>query len=77
MAHIALDWPDDNADNSRLWVVAVTHAALLYTDMPHTNLGWMTPLEIFTKIQRSHCDLLRIKVWRCPVVILHPKFQDV
>jgi hypothetical protein len=76
MTHTALHWPDDNADNIRLWAFAVTHAAWLYNHMPNKNLGWMSPLEIFTKTQSDHRDLLRARVWGCPVFVLHPKLQD-
>ena len=76
MTHVALHWPDDNADNIRLWAFAVTHAAWLYNHMPNRNLGWMSPLEIFTKTRSDHHDLLRTRVWGCPAFVLHPKLQD-
>ena len=44
--------------------------------MPNKNLGWTSPLEIFTKTQSGHRDLLRARVWGCPVFVLHPKLQD-
>ena len=48
MVHASIHWPDDNADSVRLWAFAVTHAAWLYNRLPNKNLGWMSPLEIFT-----------------------------
>ena len=63
MNHAALYWPNDNADRFWLWEFAATHAAWLYTYLPKNNLGWMSPVEIFTKTQSDHRDLLRAQVW--------------
>ena len=76
MTRTALDWPGDNADNIRLLTFAVTHAAWLYDYMPNKNLGWMSPLEIFTKTQRDHRDLLRTRLCGCPGFVLHPNLED-
>ena len=76
MVHSALHWPSDGADNIRLWAFAVSHAAWLYNRLPNKNLAWMTPLEIFTKTQSDHRDLLRVHVWGCPSFVLEPRLQD-
>ena len=76
MTHTALHWPDDNTDNIRLWAFAATHAAWPYSQMPNKNLGWLSPSDIFTKTQSDHRDLLRARVWGCPVFVLHHKLQD-
>ena len=76
MTHAALHWPDDGANSIRLWAFTVTHAAWLYNHLPNKNLGWMSPLEIFTKTKSDHRDLLRTRVWGCPAFVLDPKLQD-
>ena len=76
MTNVALHWPADNSDSVWLWAFAVTRAAWLYNHLPNNNLGWMFPLEIFTKTQSDHRDLLGTKVCGCPTFILHPKLQD-
>ena len=76
MTHAALHWPDDGANSIRLWAFAVTHAAWLYNRLPNKNLGWMSPLESFTKTKSDHRDLLRARVWGCPAFVLDPKLQD-
>ena len=76
LTHTVLHWSDDNTDTIRLWVFAVIRADWLYNHMPNKNLGWMSPLEICTKTQRDHRDLLRARVWGHPVFVLHPRFQD-
>ena len=58
MVHASIHWPDDNAGSVRLWAFAVTHAAWLYNCLPNKNLGWMSPLEIFTEAKSDHQDLL-------------------
>ena len=63
MVHASIHWPDDNTDSVRLWTFAITHAAWLYNRLPNKNLGWMSPLEIFTATKSDHQDLLRAKVW--------------
>ena len=60
----------------RLWAFAVTHAAWLCNCLPNKNLGWMSPLEIFTETKSDHQDLLRAKVWGCPAFVLHPRLQS-
>ena len=76
MAHAAIHWPGDGADDVRLWAFAITHAAWLYNHLPNKNLGWMSPMEILTKSRSGHCDLLRTRLWGCPTFVLHPKLQD-
>ena len=76
MVHAALHWPNDGADDIRLWAFAVSHAAWLYNRLPNKNLGWMSTLEIFTKTKSDHRDLLRTHVWGCPVFVLEPRLQD-
>ena len=76
MVHSALHWQSDGADNIRLWSFAVSHAAWLYSRLPNKNLGWMTPLEIFTKTQSDHRYVLRVHVWGCPAFVLEPTLQD-
>ena len=39
MVHAALHWPNDGADDIRLWAFAVSHAAWLYNRLPNKNLG--------------------------------------
>ena len=74
--HAALHWPTDNADSVSLWDFSVTHTLWLYNQLSNKNLGWMSPLEIFTRSQNYHRDLLRTSVWGCPAFVLHPKLQD-
>ena len=76
MVHAAIHWPSDGADDVRLWAFAINHAAWLYNRMPNKSLGWNTPLEMFTKTQSDHKELLRAKVWGCPVFVLQAKLQD-
>ena len=76
MTHAALHWPDDNADSVWLWEFLVMHAAWMYTHLPNKNLGWMSPVEIFTKTQSDHHDRLRTRVWGFPAFVLHPNLQD-
>jgi len=76
MVHAALHCPADGSDNIRLWAFAVTRAAWLYNRLPNKHLGWKSPLEIFTKTQSDHRELLRTHVWGCPVFVLEPCLQD-
>ena len=66
MTHAALHLPGDGANNIQLWDFAVTHVAWLYNHLPNKNLGWISPLEIFTKTKSNYSDLLRTRVWGCP-----------
>ena len=76
MVHAAIYWPSDGADDIRLWAFAVSHAAWLYNRLPNKNLGWRSPLEIFTKQLSDHKDLLRARVWGCHAFCLEAKLQD-
>ena len=76
MVHASVHWPCDGADDIRLWAFAVLHAAWLYNRLPNKNLAWRSPLEVFTKTQSDHRDLLRAHVWGCPVFVLEPRLQD-
>ena len=76
MVHSAIHWPSDGADDIRLWAFAVSHAAWLYNRLPNKNLGWRSPLEIFTQQLSDHKDLLRARVWGCPAFCLEAKLQD-
>ena len=76
MTHAALHWPDEKSDSVWLWEFAVTRAAWLYNNMPNKNLGWMSLVEIFTRTQSDHHDILRTRVRGCPDFVLHTKLQD-
>ena len=76
MVHAAIHWPSDGADDVRLWAFAINHAAWLYNHMPNKSLGWNSPIEMFTKSKSDHKDLLRTKVWGCPIFVLQAKLQD-
>ena len=75
MTNAALHWPVDNADSVQLWSFTVTHVAWLYNHLPNKNLGWMSPVNIFTKTLSDYQDLLRTRVWGCPAFVLHPKLH--
>ena len=72
--HTALHWEADNADIFWLWALEVDHAAWLYNYLQKKNLGWMSPVDIFTKTQNDHFDM-RKRFWGCPALVLHPKLQ--
>jgi hypothetical protein len=76
MVHAAIHWPSDGANNIRLWAFAVNHAAWLYNRLPNRNLGWKSPLELFTESIDDHRDLRRVHVWGCPTFVLEAKLQD-
>ena len=76
MVHAALHWPSDGADNIRLWAFAISHAAWLYNRLPNKYLGWKSPLEVFTKTESDHRDLIRTHVLGCPAYVLEAKLQD-
>ena len=76
MVHAALHWPNDGADDIRLWAFAISHAAWLYNRLPNKTLGWNSPIEVFTKTKSDHRELLRAHVWGCPVLVLDAKLQD-
>ena len=76
MVHAALHWPRDGANSVRLWAFAISHAAWLYNRLPNKNLGWKSPLEVFTKTKSDHRELLRTHVWGCPAFVLEAKLQD-
>ena len=76
MVHAAIHWPSDGANNIRLWAFAVNHAAWLYNRLPNRNLGWKSPLELFTESIDDHRDLRRVHVWGCPSFVLEAKLQD-
>jgi len=76
MVHAALHWPNDGADDIRLWAFAISHAAWLYNRLPNKTLGWNSPIEVFTKTKSDHRELLQEHVWECPVFVLDAKLQD-
>ena len=75
MVRAAIHWPSNGADNLRLWPFAMKQAEWLYNRLPNRKSG-LTPLELFTKHQSDHRDLLRAHVWGCPVYVLDPALQD-
>eukprot|EP00804_Cyclotella_cryptica_P031100 CCRYP_011717-RC/>CCRYP_011717-RC protein AED:0.72 eAED:0.31 QI:0/-1/0/1/-1/0/1/0/345 len=75
MVHVSLHWSERGVDDLALWGFAVKHAAWLYNRIPNSTSG-LTPLELLTKTQADHRDLLWSHVWGCPVFVLDPKLQD-
>ena len=74
MMHQLLHWPARfRAD---YWPFAMTHAVYLWNHLPKRRNG-LTPFELFSSCkQTDHNDLLRARVWGCPVYVLDPKLQD-
>jgi hypothetical protein len=57
MVHTYLHWSEYGVDDLSLWSFAVKHAAWLYNRVPNRKSG-ITPLELLTKNNTDHCDLL-------------------
>ena len=75
MVHAAVHWPNNNADNIRLWPFAVQHAVWLFNRIPNRITG-LTPLEAFTKTKSDHTEIRRAHVWGSPAFVLDPCLQD-
>ena len=75
MVHVSHHWCERGVDDLGLWGFAVKHAAWVYNRVPNRLLG-LTLLELLTKTNADHKDLLQTHVWGCPVFILDPKLQD-
>ncbi len=76
MIHASIHWPSDKSDDIRLWAFAVKHATWLYNRLLQKELGFWSPLEVFTKTKPDHDEILRAHVWGCPVFVLDLKLQD-
>ena len=63
------------SDDHSLWYFSVKHSVWLYNRLPRNKSG-ITPLEFLTKTKSDHCNLLRCRVWGCPVFVLEPKFKN-
>ena len=75
MVHAAVHWPNNGADNIRLWPFAVQHAVWLFNRIPNRVTG-LTPLEAFTRTKTDHKELRRAHVWGSPAFVLDPRLQD-
>ena len=75
MVHAAVHWPNNGADNIRLWPFAVQHAVWLFNRIPNRITG-LTPLEAFTRTKTDHKELRRAHVWGSPAFVLDPRLQD-
>ena len=54
----------------------MTQAVFIWNNLPRTRDS-MTPLELFTRLKTpENGNVLRVKVWGCPVYVLDPKLQD-
>ena len=54
---------------------ALKHAVWLYNCVPN-HLSGPTPLELLTKSNADHRDLLCLHVWGCLAIVLDPKLQN-
>ena len=74
MLHFLIHWPQEA--KMSLWPFAVSYAIWLWNNMPDTT-SRLSPYEIFTGTSHdNHRHLQRVRVFGCPVYVLHPKLQD-
>jgi hypothetical protein len=75
MAHAAVYWPSNGADNICLWPLAVQHTVWLFNHIPNQVTG-LTSSEVFTKTTSDHCNLFCSHVWGYPLFVLNSRLQD-
>jgi len=73
MLHAAIHWPD--VADTKLWPLAVQHAAFLYNHMPKVENG-LSPLDLFTRTRWPHAKFHDLHVWGCPVYVLDKTIAD-
>ena len=73
MIHSALHWPD--VQDSKLWPLAVRHAAYLFNRMPNPSTG-VSPLDIFSRTRQPQAKFHDLHVWGCPVYVLEKRIAD-
>ena len=73
MMNQMLHWPAgfDEAN----WSLAMEHACWIWNNLPRQD-SRLTPEELFTGLKLpNHDSLNNLRVWGCPVWVLHPRLQ--
>ena len=74
LMHQLMHWPDMFEES--LWPFAMEHAVHIWNHLPKSRSG-LSPHELFTGLkQPEHSNVLRARVWGCPVYVLDPKLCD-
>jgi hypothetical protein len=74
MLHTALHWPGQA--NLDLWPFALNYAVWIWNNTPDLTSG-LCPYEVFTgTAAQTYSDLRRVRVFGCPVYVLHPKLTS-